>query len=227
MKRRTLLQSVGAAGVGVWTAAGSVWASPAADFQTAIIRDNFVTMRKLLQQGMDPNTVDGSGRPALVKAVQMDALRVAQELLAMPDIRINDASTSGETALMHACIKGNLTLVQQLLGRGARINQPGWTPLHYVASADTEHSVTIARILLERHAYIDAESPNKSTPLMLAAQYGSQTMVQLLLDAGADVQLRNQLGLTAIDFAQRSERAFMVNMLQQAHHASRPSKGSW
>jgi uncharacterized protein len=224
MKRRTLLQSVS---VGVWTTAGVVWASPASDFQTAIIRDNFVTMRKLLQQGMDPNTVDDAGRPALVKAVQMDALRVAQELLAMPQTRINDASTSGETALMHACIKGNLSLVQQLLGRGARINHPGWTPLHYVASADQEHSLTIARILLERHAYIDAESPNKSTPLMLAAQYGSQDMVQLLLDAGADVQLRNQLGLSAVDFAQRSERAFMVKLLQNAMQASRPAKGNW
>lgn len=224
MKRRDLLQWLN---VGVWTTASAVWASPAADFQTAIIRDNFVMMRKLLQQGMDPNTVDESGRPALAKAVQMDALRVAQELLAMPQIRINDTSTSGESALMHACIKGNLTLVQQLLGRGARINQPGWTPLHYAASADTPHSLTIARILLERHAYIDAQSPNQSTPLMLAAQYGSQSMVQLLLDAGADVQARNQLGLSAVDFAQRSDRAFMVQLLQKAQQAARPSKGSW
>ena len=62
---------------------------------------------------------------------------------------------------------------------------------------------------------------------MLAAQYGSQAMVELLLDAGADVQLRNQLGLTAVDFARRSERQFLVTMLDRAYQATRRSKASW
>lgn len=225
MKRRTLLQSLSAAACA--STGLLAWADSATDFQTAITRDNYVAVRKLLQQGFDPNTTDAQGRPALVKALQIESLRVAQVLIAAPGVRINDASPSGETALMHACIKGHLDVVQQLLALDARINQPGWTPLHYAASADTEHSLAIAQLLLERHAYIDAESPNKSTPLMLAAQYGSQAMVQLLLDAGADVQARNQLGLTAVDFAQRSEREFMVKMLQTAYEATRRSKASW
>lgn len=225
MKRRTLLQSL-CAGV---VASLSPWvlADAATAFQTAITRDNYVAVRKLLQQGLDPNAVDERGRPALVKAMQLESLRVVQELLKAPGIRIDDASPAGETALMHACIKGHLDVVQQMLAMGARINQPGWTPLHYAASADTEHSVTIAQLLLDQHAYIDAESPNKSTPLMLAAQYGSERMVQLLLDAGADVQLRNQLGLSAVDFARRSEREFMVRTLDQAFQATRKSKASW
>lgn len=225
MKRRTLLQWMGAsvgASISSWALADA-----ATDFQTAITRDNFVTVRKLLQQGIDPNVLDERGQPALVKAMQLESLRVAQELLKAPNIRIDDASAAGETALMLACIKGHLDVVQQLLAMGARVNQPGWAPLHYAASADTEHSVTIAQLLLDQHAYIDAESPNKSTPLMLAAQYGSEGMVQLLLDAGADVQLRNQLGLSAVDFARRSEREFMVRTLDQAFQATRKSKASW
>lgn len=226
MNRRALLQSLG---VGMWAAAGwpLAYADAAADFQTAIIRDNFVQMRKLLQQGMDPNTADERGRPALVKAMQLESLRVAQELIKAPGIHINAVSTAGETALMHACIKGHIDVVRQLLALGARVNQPGWTPLHYAASADTEHSTEIVRLLLEQHAYIDAESPNQSTPLMLAAQYGSQDMVLLLLDAGADVQARNQLGLSAVDFARRSDRAFMVKILEDACQATRRSKASW
>lgn len=226
MKRRTwLLHSLSLAGLACL--AGAAHADAASDFQTAITRDNFVTVRKLLQQGMDPNTLDERGRPALVKAMQLESLRVVQELLQAPGIRLNEASPAGETALMHACIKGHLDLVQLLLGRGARINQPGWTPLHYAASADTEHSVSIARLLLDEHAYIDAESPNQSTPLMLAAQYGSEAMVDLLLQAGADAQLRNQQGLTAADFARRSERDFLVRKLSDAMQATRRSKGTW
>ena len=225
MKRRTLLQSLSAG----FAASLCPWAQADAvdDFQTAITRDNFVTVRKLLQQGMDPNVVDERGRPALVKAMQLESLRVVQELIKAPGIRIDDASKNRETALMHACIKGHIDVVKQLLALDARVNQPGWTPLHYAASADTEHSVQIAQLLLDRHAYIDAESPNKSTPLMLAAQYGSERMVQLLLDAGADVQLRNQLGLSAVDFARRSEREFMVRNLDNAFQATRKSKAYW
>lgn len=229
MKRRRLLQSMSLGVLGAGTPLTPLWAlvDTATAFQTAITRDNYVTVRKLLQQGIDPNMRDEQGRPALVKAMQVDALRVVPVLLQAPGIRINDAATSGETALMHACIKGHLDLVQQLLALDATVNHPGWTPLHYAASADTEHSVAIAQLLLERHAYIDAESPNQSTPLMLAAQYGSQSMVQLLLDAGADVQARNQLGLSAVDFARRSEREFMVKMLETAYQATRRSKATW
>lgn len=225
MKRRALLQSLS-----VCVLVNAVFVAHADafnDFQTAITRDDFLRMRKLLQQGMDPNTVDEHGRPGLVKAMQMESLRVAQELIKAPGVRINEASASGETALMHACIKGHIDVVKQLLALGARINHPGWTPLHYVASSDTAHSIAIAKLLLDQHAYIDAESPNKSTPLMLAAQYGSEAMVKLLLDAGADVQLRNELNLTAVDFARRSEREFMVKLLDTAYQATRRSKASW
>jgi len=171
--------------------------------------------------------VDERGRPALAKAMQLESLRVAQELLQAPGIRIDEANRAGETALMHASIKGHIDVVRQLLKMGAKVNHPGWTPLHYAASADHEHSVEIAALLLEHNAYIDAESPNQSTPLMLAAQYGSEAMVNLLLNAGADVQLRNQLGLTAVDFARRSEREFMVRLLDRAYQATRRSKASW
>ena len=42
---------------------------------------------------------------------------------------------------------------------------------------------------------------------MMAAGYGTPEAVQLLLSAGADPLLKNQLGLTAIDFAHRAGRA--------------------
>lgn len=225
MKRRACLQWAGAAAlVGL---AGKAQAGAFEDFQTAIVRDDYVRMHRLLQRGMDPNTADEHGRPALVHAMQLESLRVVYMLVRAPGIRINQASAQGETALMLACIKGQLEWVQRLVAMKATINHPGWAPLHYAASADLPDSVAIAKLLLEHHAYIDAESPNKSTPLMLAAQYGSESMVKLLLQEGADVQLRNQQGLSAVDFAQRSEREFMVRLIQTAQQASRPAQKGW
>ncbi len=82
------------------------------------------------------------------------------------------------------------------------------------------------QLLLDNHAYIDAESPNKTTPLMMAASYGTPAAVKLLLEAGADASLRNMQGLSAIDFAQRSGRAEVADMIAAAIRGAQP-KGRW
>jgi uncharacterized protein len=90
-----------------------------------------------------------------------------------------------------------------LVDNDADVNKTGWTALHYAASGG--HVPVIAH-LLEHSAYIDAESPNGTTPLMMAAMYGSPEAVKHLIQAGADLTIKNQLGLTALDFAVRGQR---------------------
>ena len=67
--------------------------------------------------------------------------------------------------------------------------------------------------LLEHSAYIDAESPNGTTPLMMAAMYGSPEAVKSLIQAGADPTLKNQLGLSALDFAVRGQRPNSIELM--------------
>ena len=81
-------------------------------------------------------------------------------------------------------------------------------------------------LLLDKHAYIDAASPNGSTPLMMAAHYGTPSAVKLLLEAGADPLLRNEQGLSAIDFAQRANRADSAEIIA-AFIRGRQPKGTW
>jgi len=69
-------------------------------------------------------------------------------------------------------------------------------------------------VLLSHSAYIDAESPNGTTPLMMAAMYGSPEVVKLLLDEGADRDHKNQLGMTALDFAKQGSRKDAIAILQ-------------
>ena len=129
---------------------------------------------------------------------------------------------------MIAAIRGRLDEARALVVRGADVNQTGWTPLHYAASGTTPQQTALIALLLEHHAYIDAESPNGSTPLMLAAQYGTRESVQLLLNEGADTTLKNQLGLSAVDFALRAERKDMADAIA-ARVRSKPAaqRGSW
>ena len=103
------------------------------------------------------------------------------------------------------------------------VNKTGWTPLHYAA---TNGHVHVMNLLLEHHAYIDAESPNGTTPLMMAAHYGTAAGVKLLLEAGADPTLRNQLGMTAIDFANKASRTDAAELIA-ARQRSRQPRGKW
>ena len=118
-------------------------------------------------------------------------------------------------------------MAQVLVQREADVNKPGWTPLHYAASAGSPQHAVIISLLLENHAYIDATSPNGTTPLMMAAPYGSIEAVQLLLEEGADPTLKNQLGLTAADFALRVSRTESAEKIAAAIRRRQPNRGKW
>ena len=49
---------------------------------------------------------------------------------------------------------------------------------------------------------------------MLAAQYGSEDAVQLLLERGADVRVQDERGATAADYARRAGRDKLAARLE-------------
>ena len=189
--------------IGVLFFSLSVKAGSYEDFFKAVQFDNVRVVQALLQRGFDPNTVNPEGVPALMLAVREPSLKVAELLAAHASTKTEVRNDKDESVLMLAALKGYLPLVQKLVDNDADVNKTGWTPLHYAASGG--HVPVIAH-LLEHSAYIDAESPNGTTPLMMAAMYGSPEAVKHLIQAGADLTLKNQLGLTALDFAIRGQR---------------------
>lgn len=193
------------------------------DFFVAIKRDDPAAVQRLLERGFDPNTVDPKGFHGLFLAVREPSLKVAQVLVSWPKTKVESRTAKDESPLMMAALRGHTELVKELIARGADVNKTGWTPLHYAA---TSGHLEIMNLLLENYAYIDAESPNGTTPLMMAAQYGSAAAVRLLLDAGADASLRNQLGLTAIDFATKANRTDSAESIAATRRSQLP-RGKW
>lgn len=193
------------------------------DFFSAIKRDEPAAMRSLLQRGFDANTVSPAGEPGLLIAIRDQSLKVTGVLITWPQTQVEARNLKDESPLMLASLKGLTEVCSQLISRGADVNKPGWTPLHYAA---TSGHLAVITLLLDNHAYIDAASPNGTTPLMMAAHYGSAAAVKLLLEAGADPVLKNNLGLTAIDFAQRVNRQDAAELIAQAVRSKQP-KGRW
>ncbi|MBL8362371.1 MAG: ankyrin repeat domain-containing protein [Rubrivivax sp.] len=212
MRRRSLLPLLLSGGAAAW------WAGPALgqsyeQFFRALDIDNVDGLRSLLARGFDPNTADERGQRPLYLALRGGSFKVAELLLEHPQTRIDAVNAVGETALMMAALKGQVDWMQRLLERGARPDQEGWTPLHYAATGPEPRAVSL---LLDRGVRIDAVSPNGSTSLMMATQYGPEESVALLLQRGADAAPRNHRGETAADVARRVGRDALVDRLTRA-----------
>jgi len=193
------------------------------DFFAAVAQDDVQQVKALLERGFDPNTLDPSGTHGLLLAVKAKSVNTAELLIRWPKTRVESRNAAGESPLMLAALAGDLELCRLLIGKDADVNKTGWTPLHYAA---TNGHVDVVRLLLEENAYIDAASPNGTTPLMMAAHYGTSTAVKLLLESGADPTLKNELGLTAFDFANRGNRADAAALIA-AFIRGRQPKGTW
>ncbi|MCS0591387.1 ankyrin repeat domain-containing protein [Massilia norwichensis] len=175
------------------------------DFFRAVQMDDAATVKSLLAAGVNPNQQNPvGGEPALVLAAREGSMRVLRVLLDHPRIQIDAPAINGNTALMMAAFKRNRAAAEALVARGAAVNRPGWTPLHYAAASGDED---IARLLIKRGAKIDALSPPASgsyTPLMMAAREGHPDMVAFLTEQGANPKLANSEGLTAAQIADKA-----------------------
>ncbi|CAB3717724.1 hypothetical protein LMG27174_04687 [Paraburkholderia rhynchosiae] len=172
--------------------------------------DDVDGVKKLLAKGMDPNSVDNQGMPLLVLAAREKSDKVGAALLANPKTDVEIEDKAGENAMMMAALNGDLDFVKQLIAKDAEVNKKGWAPLHYAAANGHDD---IVKLLLDHSAYVDAGSPNGTTPLMMAARGGHVSTVKLLLDNGADLTVKNQIGLTALDFAKTYKEPDVVEGL--------------
>ncbi|MGM9514483.1 ankyrin repeat domain-containing protein [Roseateles sp. DB2] len=183
------------------------------DLMLAAARDQPSFVMKLLLSGVDPNQADAQRNTALHKAIMEESERVVKLLIEHPQTDVNALNQAGETPVMLAALRGRLPWVQALVRRGALINEAGFTALHYACSGPDNG---VAAWLVSQGAELDARSPNGSTPLMMAAGYGSPDAVEVLLQAGANASLVNDKGLSALDFARQSGRPELMRRIQAA-----------
>ncbi len=207
----------------VFTLCFSVSAGSYDDFFSAIQRDDAGQVQSLLARGFDANTLSADGTHGLLLAFKAGSLATAKVLIQSPKIAVESRNAVDESPLMLAALAGDVELCRLLVAKDADVNKPGWAPLHYAA---THGHLAVMRLLLDENAFIDAQSPNGTTPLMMAARYGTPEAVRLLLESGADPSIKNVLGLSALDFANQGQRSDSAALIA-AFVRGRQPKGTW
>ena len=182
------------------------------DFVFAVNNDKAADVKAMLGRGMDPNTTDANGDPALLMAARGGNAAVVDVLLAAK-AEVDRRNRFGDTALMAASLNGHLAIAKTLRAKGAALDFKGWTPLIYAATGGHDE---IVKWLLVEGANLNAQAPNGVTALMMATREGKYSTALLLIDRGADVNLRNDAGFAAIDWAKKNNDTALVERRQKA-----------
>ena len=89
----------------------------------------------------------------------------------------------------------------------------GTSALHRAAVLGTSGLITE---LLKLKASIDSQDEEGNTALMLAVAVTEVDAVKLLIEKGADINLKNLLDETALDIAKKSKNADIMDLLKKA-----------
>ncbi len=181
----------------------------------------------LLERGANIEKSNKFGGNPLLAAVEVNSLDIVQLLLnkgACPNVQ----NFAGGTPLMGAAERGSYDIVKLLVEKGAKldiVSKEGCTALLF---ACMNQRLDVARYLIEKGASINIQNKIGNTALILACDnrtLGSsltvestkkqEELVKLLLQAGANVQLKNQDGFDAIDLAGKVSAIGVKKILTQ------------
>ena len=174
----------------------------------AAYEGNTVQVQSLIEEGVDINEKDTSGRTALMIAANRGHTYVVQLLLERgADAKARD--NSGLTAMQAAESRGFQRIVSMLRKFSAAPGQPeaasplksGGAERLSLHRAVDEGDFAALKSLIDAGADLNARSSDEWTPLMLATIKGHTEMVEALLKNGADSNARNKKGWTALMFS--------------------------
>ena len=178
------------------------------------------TIRMLIAAGVDVNSKGSIGDTALMVTVAMNRKDIA-DILINAGADVNIGENHDIVPLHWAAMNGYVNMVKFLLEKGANIHsrdKHGRTALLWAISRSPislEHE-DIIKLLVDGGTNIDLIDNRGYTALMYAVSKGCKRMIKLLLDAGADINIRsNTLGATVMQIALRDGQQDIIDLLKK------------
>ena len=195
----------------------------------AVKSGDVAAVRKLVAAKTDVNGRSGDGSTPLLWAVHSSDIEMVRVLLAA-GAKVDIANNYGVTPLLDASRTGDAEMMELMLKAGAdpkRAHTEGETPL---MAASRSGNPAAVRLLLDRGVDVNAQDAfQKQTALMWAAAEGHTEVVDALLKAGANTDLKAHVsslterknadhptgGFTALMWAARNGHEATVRRLVQ------------
>lgn len=168
----------------------------------ALNRDKIVMARFLVAVGVDPNIVSEAKAPLLAAAAFRPAPdRELIRALISKGADVHAATPNGQTVLTGLILRKINDLIPVVIAAGSSVNKKtgGYTPLCTAASCG---NVEAARILLDKGADINlASGPQENAPLHFAVSQRPSDLTILLIERGANMNVKNKDGETPLLYA--------------------------
>ncbi|MCG8435288.1 MAG: ankyrin repeat domain-containing protein, partial [Gammaproteobacteria bacterium] len=172
-------------------------------FVAAVRSGEVKTARRFIKQKVSPNSRDEVGSPVLSLAAWRGDYDMVKALLAKgADVDAEDAI--GFTALMHAARGGHVEIVERLLRARADVNRQGDSigiGLTALMLAAARGHMEIVNILIDADVDLDARNTMGSHAALWALSAGMQAAAARLVEAGCDINIKDQGGNTLLSIA--------------------------
>lgn len=188
-------------------------------FLQAAQENDIDNLRRALDMGMPVDSRDVKGRTALLIATHADAIDAARVLIAA-GANVNVKDNLDDSPYLFAGAEGRLEILKMTVAAGAdltSVNRYGGTAL---TPAVHHGHVDVVRYLLTTEVDINQVNNLGWTALLEAVVLGDggptyQTIVRLLLEAGADREVADFGGVTPLQHAHRHGYSKIVELLEE------------
>jgi len=171
----------------------------------AVWNDSTEVVHILIGSGADLNIQGNNGRTPLYIAAFNNNIKISRMLIdakAKLDIQNNN----GETALYAAVFGNYIEIAQLLIDAKANLNienKEGETPLYLAAGYNY---IEITQLLIKEGVNLNHQNKEDgNTALHMVAKKNNRKIALILINAGADVNIKNNKGETAVALAKTPE----------------------
>lgn len=171
----------------------------------AVYENDMAAFQKYFSYGMDPNARDADGNTLLGSVVTLGSMEMLK-LMVKKGVDINITDQYGNTVLFNALyVPGGMEKIEYLLKNGIHINQKnndGDTAMisilrydHVYYDLDWNKKL---KLLLRYKLDINTRDKSGNTMLIIAAALDHIDCLKTLIDAGADLNIKNKNGWSAL-----------------------------